>query len=577
VDAWINFDQVRQNFQNEHAVVFRLRRYQFFGPIIMASPNHMMLDETKRRAGSIASSSYGCYALLFVPVILFLGSLYIPPTMSADSLVGFLVLHNMLGGGAFNCFTEPDPANIANDVVTFLTIWSPGQYLVPGIFISFGTDFGLALSLVALIATLIGVLGWIQVARSFAVSSFVLFVFVVGLSTFSYVTLPFRTYTGGEVLLFAVAPWSLYAMRWAANKPPIFTLAISLLSAAVLFVAKLSGLIVFAANVGAISLLALASQRRLSLSTIAMWVASATALLCFLMFWIVRGPVATSESTFTLSWFPLLFSLSAVAFSGISGFDFLEWSLGHPWAGIIFGFDRPTKESLSHVLGPLGLLFFVWVWIRLRHTRYRDMAALLLTIILLYAIVMTAILLRGQVLALVTPQEWYFRYAGILSFLLLLTAIDQWRLPLAKGLAWVLVVMLGLFGLKQSATGALAQMRANHATYGIYQDVVSPAILDYLRSEIARNSLHRPIAVLPSLRAALTLPARFRILRNFMIEPLEYSVPNVWAGRAERIFVIVPQERLLDGEAQAMLRSFTGYSFDNWRQMKLDGMIIYTQ
>jgi len=493
----------------------------------------------------------------------------------------------MLGGGAFNCLTEPDPANIANNIVTFLTIWSPGQYLVPGIFISFGTDFGLALSLTALIATLIGLLGWIQVARSFAVSSFVLFVFVLGLSTFSYVTLPFRNYTGGEVLLFAVAPWSLYAMRWAANKPPILTLAISLLSVALLFFAKLTGLIVFAANVGAISLLALASQRRLSLSTLAMWVASATGLLCFIMFWVARGPVAASDSTFTLSWFPFLFSLSGVAFSGISGFDFLEWSLGHPWVGIIrhpwvgiiSGLDPATIESLSHVLGPLGLLLIVWVWIRLRHTRYREMAALLLTIILLYAIAMAGIYLRGRVLATATmsPEDRYFRYAGILFFLLLLTAIDQSRLPLAKSLAWILVVMLGLFGLKQSATGALAQMRVSHATYGIYQDIVSPAILDYLRSEVARNSLQSPIAVVPSVLAGLSLPARFRILRNFTIEPLETTVPSVWAGRAERIFVIVPEETLLDGKAQAILRSFSGYRFDNWRQMKLDGMIIYTQ
>ena len=553
----------------------------------MADPNHVTLDETKRRAGWIASSSYGCYALLLIPIILFLGSLYIPPKMNLDSLVGFLVLHSMLGGGAFNCLTEPDPANIANNIVTFLTIWSPGQYLVPGIFISFGADFGLALSLTALIATLIGLLGWIQVARSFAVSSFVLFVFVLGLSTFSYVTLPFRNYTGGEVLLFAVAPWSLYAMRWAANKPPILTLAISLLSVALLFFVKLTGLIVFAANVGAISLLALASQRRLSLSTLAMWVASATGLLCFIMFWVARGPVAASESTFTLSWFPFLFSLSGVAFSGISGFDFLEWSLGHPWigiirhpwVGIISGLDPATIESLSHVLGPLGLLLIVWVWIRLRHTRYREMAALLLTIILLYAIAMAGIYLRGRVLATATmsPEDRYFRYAGILFFLLLLTAIDQSRLPLAKSLAWILVVMLGLFGLKQSATGALAQMRVSHATYGIYQDIVSPAILDYLRSEVARNSLQSPIAVVPSVLAGLSLPARFRILRNFTIEPLETTVPSEWAGRAERIFVIVPEETLLDGKAQAILRSFSGYRFDNWRQMKLDGMIIYTQ
>ena len=124
------------------------------------------------------------YLPLLVPIILFLGSLYIPPMVATDSGVGFLALRSMLDGGAFNRITVPDPANIANDVAIFLTWWSPGQYLVPGGFIWLGTNYGLAVSLTTLIATLIGVFGWIQVARSFAVSSFVLFTFVLGLNTF---------------------------------------------------------------------------------------------------------------------------------------------------------------------------------------------------------------------------------------------------------------------------------------------------------------------------------------------------------------------------------------------------------
>jgi hypothetical protein len=41
--------------------------------------------------------------------------------------------------------------------------------------------------------------------------------------------------------------------------------------------------------------------------------------------------------------------------------------------------------------------------------------------------------------------------------------------------------------------------------------------------------------------------------------------------------VIVPQEMQLTDKAEAILRSFTGYKFDSWRQTNLDGMIIYTQ
>ena len=308
-------------------------------------------DDIKRRENSIASWDYSCYVLLLVPIILFLGSLYIPPTIVSDSGVGFLALRSMLEGGAFNSITAPDPANIANDVAIFLTWWSPGQYLVPGSFIWLGTSYGLAVSLTTLIATLIGVVGWIQVARSFAVSSFVLFVFVLGLNTFPYVTHRFLMYWGGELLLFAAAPWSLYAMRWAANKPPILCFTISLLSAALLFFAKLTGLVVFATNVVAISLVALVSQRRLDSSTIAMWVASAIAALCFMMFWVARGPVAADGRRFPLVGFRSGFRWLAAAFSGIYG---LALFLAHPWMQINYPMgDRiaRTTRAAAHGMG----------------------------------------------------------------------------------------------------------------------------------------------------------------------------------------------------------------------------------
>jgi hypothetical protein len=541
----------------------------------MASPNLSTIDDSKRRANSTAAWSSGLLYPAVVPIILFLGSLYIPPAMNFDTGFGFLALRHMLEGGAFNTIATPDPANIANDVEEFLYWWSPGQYLVPGSFIWLGTDYGLALSLTALIVTVIGVVGWIQVARSFAVSSFVLFVFVFGLNTFPYVTYPFRIYSGGELLLFAAAPWSLYAMRWAANRQPMLCFAISLLSAALLFFAKLTGLIVFAANVVAISLSALVSQRRLNSSIITMWVASAIGALCFMMFWVARGSVPASGSTFTFSWFPIWFSVTGAAFSGISGLELLDWVLRHSLVRIFSDLEW-TDEWYSYGLGPLGLLLMVWVWFRLRHTRYRDMVFLLLTIILLYAIAVAAMYFRG---ASISFDDRHFRYAGILFFLLLLTAVDQWRVRLAKGLACAVVIVLGLYGLKSAFTGAYAQMRAGYYDQmsGIYQDIVSPTVLEYLRSEVTRHNFQRPIAVVSSPLAGISLP-KFRFLysgRQF--QSLKEFAALRWAGRADKVFVVMQEEMLLNGKSEAILRSFTGYEFDNWRQLKLDGMVIYTQ
>jgi hypothetical protein len=214
------------------------------------------------------------------------------------------------------------------------------------------------------------------------------------------------------------------------------------------------------------------------------------------------------------------------------------------------------------------------------------MAVLSLAIIVIYAI---AVAITLQHLRAVSFEDRHFRYAGILFFLLLLTAVDQWRVPLAKGLVLAVVIVLGLYGLRNYATFAYAQMRAGYydPMSGISQNI-SPAILEYLRSEATRHSFQRPIAVIPSPSAAASLP-RFRfIFIGWEQQPLKSAghaekiplvVPEAlkWAGRAEKIFVVVPEEMLLSDKAEAILRSFTDYDFDNWSQMKLGGMIIYTQ
>jgi hypothetical protein len=50
-----------------------------------------------------------------------------------------------------------------------------------------------------------------------------------------------------------------------------------------------------------------------------------------------------------------------------------------------------------------------------------------------------------------------------------------------------------------------------------------------------------------------------------------------WAGRTEKIFVVVREEMLQNGEAEAILRSFTDYDLNSWSSLKFDGMIVYTQ
>ena len=372
---------------------------------------------------NIPHSSYRFVSiLLIVPIVLFIASQFIRPVMVFDTAQGFMALRSMLAGGPFNYVSSPDPANIANDVKTFLTWWSPGQYLVPGVFVWIGMNDGLAISLTAMIAAIIGVVGWIQIGRTFEVSRFVAFLFVFGLVTFHFAAAPFRFYAGGDVLLFAALPWSLLALLWGIQKSTAICFGITMLTAALLFFAKLSGLIAFAADVGAISAIEILSRRRFTSSLFAMWAGSITAAVLLLIFWVGRGETPITVPVYSLTWPTILFPVAAGAFSGFSLHELLNWVFLNPSTPIL-----SNISDTSYLLGPLGLLLLGLIWLHLRNTLYRPMAACLFLIIAAYIAIFIVMYFRSGITPNLPFEERYFRYAGILSYLLLLVAIDQSR------------------------------------------------------------------------------------------------------------------------------------------------------
>jgi hypothetical protein len=135
------------------------------------------------------------------------------------------------------------------------------------------------------------------------------------------------------------------------------------------------------------------------------------------------------------------------------------------------------------------------------------------------------------------------------------------------------VIVLGLYGLKIFVTSASAQAHAGDydPMTGLSLERVSPAILEYLRSEVARQRFQHPAALIPAPGAFISLP-RFRILFPFGVW-LGNIDGEKWSGRADKIFVVLPQEL----PAELTLRAFKDYEFDKWRHIELDGMTIYTQ
>jgi hypothetical protein len=496
--------------------------------------------------------------------------------MVFDAAYGFLALRNMLAGGSFNIVSTPDPGNIANDIGTYLTWWSPGQYLVPGLFIWLGCSYGLAISLTTMIASAIGVLGWIRIALAFEVPNFTVFMFALGLVSFHYATSPFRLYTGGEVLLFAVSPWSLCALQFAVQKRPAISLSISVVTASVVFFAKLSGLVMFGTTVTAISVSEIIKRRQITSSLFALWTGSSIAAIVILTFWVARGqtPVTGAEYNFTPS--AVLFPIAAAVFSGLSLHELLSWLFLYPSSPML-----SSIRETSYVLGPFGLLVIWWVWNRLRNTRHRPMAIFSLTLIAIYITTFIAMYIRNGETGTVAFEERYFRYAGILFFLLLLVAIDQWHAIWGKVVATGIVAVFALYGLASYAHGTRELTRGLHfdPASGTSMLLVSPAALEYLRSEMMQHNWQNAIAVVPDPEAANGLP-RFRILFSFHLldsAPFDDIARQKWAGRTDKIFVIIDSRMRDPSKVDAVLRTFVDYDFRKWDRKKIDGMLVASQ
>ena len=221
-------------------------------------------------------------------------SLLVPPFIEDNSAAGFQAWRGTLLGAA-NSVIAPDPANIAQDSFEFQTLWSPGQYLVPGAISLLGLPLGAAMTLTVALALLCSLIGWMFVVRAFAPNTPVALLVVVLIGSFHYSIFTFRTYRGGEILLQAITPWLILA---ANRVPEMSVMRAALLAAgAVLlaFMAKLTGLIVVAAALMAASLISIAVGRRISRGIVGGALGAVSAFVVIYVSFLSRGSTAASQ------------------------------------------------------------------------------------------------------------------------------------------------------------------------------------------------------------------------------------------------------------------------------------------
>ena len=143
------------------------------------------------------------YLLIFLLLALTVAGIGVALVLGEDPGFGLSVWNDMLHGNSFNTLSVPSPTNIAENQSLFLTWWSPGQYIVPGIVSKvFGISLGSAGLWVTLAFSIIGLVGWHFVFRQLEFDTTTIALSIFFIATSRLFTINFLNYTGGELLLF---------------------------------------------------------------------------------------------------------------------------------------------------------------------------------------------------------------------------------------------------------------------------------------------------------------------------------------------------------------------------------------
>ncbi len=508
--------------------------------------------------------------VLFVVAAYVVGAVVVRPTLYSDSGFGFLGWDTR-HGLPFNHAAVPDDADISKDSVEFMAIWSPGQHVLPGLLEECGLSLGLSLAIVVAAFSILGLAAWFTLYRAFGFPLRTSAIAVTIIACSHHFAVPFGIYNGGEVLLFGTAPWflllvwKLRELRWRAVLP-------LLAGTLVIFLAKLSGIIVAAAAIAA----AVPSggrpwlARQVARKALVAGTTIGVMGVAFYEFWYSRGWTAVS-SLIDVQWWTLV-SFAAFAVSSIAS---ASLSLGELGAYVFLHPARPILDSnlpIYYALLPFAIGMLVLVQQRL-HQDHADY----LRFFLVFALAISAVLIwtwaRGSV---VTIEERHFR---IVSLVLLVGIVHSFiELPnkSRRVLFAAVVGVAALYGIASAAVHVEANLVRPLGIRGFRHWIANAAVIDFIRTiDVPTPDRRATLILVPSPEIGLEV-RHVRVMSNRadMQEPEELRA-ETYRGRVPRLYVIIQRRLVAEGKAEVVLNSFVDYPKERWQQIPLGDFVCF--
>jgi hypothetical protein len=519
--------------------------------------------------------------------LLTLTGLLVPLSLGQDPSQGVMEWRTLAAGGPMNSIITPDPADISRDRATLVTWWSPGQYLIPGIFTLLGIRLGTAFTITVGVSLLSCLLGWIHVAKHFALGPRTATLAVLFIATFRYSTLSFGIYNGGEILLQGITPWLILAGCRAPAMSALRAAGLVCLAIWIAFFAKLTGVMVASAALFAGAVEALIRLRRITAGMVGGAVGAILALGALYVAWFSRGTTPASGTGWSFRFGDVFFALAAPWGAGISWGDMLAALLRRSVLhGELATFDARAitggdPSAITWFFLP-PVLVFATVILKGWHLRANDanLSRLLMITACFYivcAMAMSAIYLKGGD---VNFEDRHLRSAGTLIFVCVLAVVG--RLPqksVYRFTAGIFCVFMALYGCISLAYRAWSTKQGEIDHYSrTRQPIVDRQAIEFAKVAFAREG-RDSVFVLPSAEIACVFLPGARILTNLIEFESEAVISaRTYRGRVPgRLYVIMPTRIAQSVKGTLLLKEFIDYPLDAWERHSFGSSTVFVQ
>lgn len=514
-------------------------------------------------------------ALVLLCSVYTVGALTVYPSMYPDAAGGFLVKKSMAAGSAWNHLVEPRADDIAQDHSHFYAMWSPGQYAVPGVVeaLGLGLTLGGALTVVCILAPLVGLGGWMFLFRTLGLDWTTTLASSVLIAASRSVNLSFIVYVGSDLLAFAAFPF-LAVVAWRLRHSWLMVPVAPVL-VLVGFYLKNSMLIYVGAWIVAavaVDVVHSTDSRARGISRL-MLTASAIVAAALLMQWayLSRGwtPVSyeptwpAARAAFVLPWaMPLL---AATSFGDV--LNRLLTSPDHE----LFNYKNSTLFLLPIAIGTVA---FGVNQVRMRP---RDTTTLTLVSFAGLAVAALAVLFASGSGASLELSRHYL-IPGFALLPLLVRRVIELPSPLLRRTLLLVLVAPCLYGVLSFASN----WRRHYDHRAVHSDdvqvtylMLTPRLVGFLESLDRHLPEGNNLVVTPSHDYALEF-SRTRVLPTSVTsDSLEKIAATKRSGVVDNLVVMAEVGGMTAAELQAWLESFQSYDPARWEYLEVDGFRFY--